>query len=318
VAVLAASPSSFCGAASAEESLTYLETAGRYADLQAEAEHRLSSGQKANATLLSYLCISYSRLKQYAKLFDCTDRLDEETRRGDFEMALDSKWMFVASSDARPMSEVLRARAYFELGDYPKAIASGNRALDQLGAIPNTGGLSLYPKVRYEIMALAVIGVCAVQIGDQQMAKSMERRLQKVSLPMLGLRMWLWTKNAALTQVYMAMHQYNDALKHIPDELPAVMSLMISGQRFPKLAGSQRQKRYSTRFSLRHVSETWAICTGSPYSNVAASRKARIIPSRRRIFTAMQWMWSNCSAPALLPRPARSDSWVTSRFSTPS
>ena len=229
VAVLAASPSSFCGAASAEESLTYLETAGRYADLQAEAEHRLSSGQKANATLLSYLCISYSRLKQYAKLFDCTDRLDEETRRGDFEMALDSKWMFVASSDARPMSEVLRARAYFELGDYPKAIASGNRALDQLGAIPNTGGLSLYPKVRYEIMALAVIGVCAVQIGDQQRAKSMERRLQKVSLPMLGLRMWLWTKNAALTQVYMAMHQYNDALKHIPDELPAVMSLMISG-----------------------------------------------------------------------------------------
>ena len=61
-------------------------------------------------------------------------------------------------------------------------------------------------------MALAVIGVCAVQIGDQQMAKSMERRLQKVSLPMLGLRMWLWTKNAALTQVYMAMHQYNDCL----------------------------------------------------------------------------------------------------------
>jgi CHAT domain-containing protein len=228
-AVLVASPSSFCAAASAENSLTYLETAGRYADLQAEAEHRLSSGQKASATLLSYLCIAYSRLKQYEKLFDCTDKLDEETRRGDVEMALDSKWMFVASSDARPMPEVLRSRAYFELGEYAKAIASGNQALKELGDIPNTGGLSLYPKVRYEIMALAVIGVSSVQIGDLQMAKSIETQLEKISLPMLGLRMWLWTKNAAITQVYMAMGEYNEALKHIPDTLPAVMSLMISG-----------------------------------------------------------------------------------------
>ena len=54
-----------------EESLTYLETAGRYADMRDEIETRLGRGVKNDSTLLSYLCISYGKLKQYKKLFDC-------------------------------------------------------------------------------------------------------------------------------------------------------------------------------------------------------------------------------------------------------
>ena len=220
----------FSSGAKADESLTYFETAGRYNDLRELAEHRLSiENREANTTLLSYLCISYGKLKQYEKLFECTSRLEKEIGRGDVEMALDSYWMFVASSDARPMPEMLRARAYFELGEYSRAIESGNRVLKMLPGIPNTGGLSLYPKVRYQLLALEIIGISAVRVGDFELAKNTRNQLEDVSVPFMGMRMWKWTKNEALTQVYMAMGQYKEALEHIPESLPATMSLIISG-----------------------------------------------------------------------------------------
>ena len=121
----------------AEESLTYLETAGRYADLQREAERRISTGRDSSATPLGYLCIAYGKLKQYEKLFDCAAKLDERIQRGDAVMELDQRVMFISSSDARPLPETLRARAYFELGDFPKAAASG--AASTGNPLPHTG-----------------------------------------------------------------------------------------------------------------------------------------------------------------------------------
>lgn len=201
----------------AEQSLTYLETAGRYADLQREAERRISAGRDSSATPLGYLCIAYGKLKQYEKLFDCAAKLDERIQRGDTAMELDQRVMFISSSDARPLPETLRARAYFELGDFPKAAASGAQVLEILSRIPETGGTSLYPTVRYRMLALEILGLCAVRAGDANLAKRYAKQLEDVSNPFIGGRMWGWIKDNSIAQLYMALGLYAEALSHIPD-----------------------------------------------------------------------------------------------------
>lgn len=200
-----------------EESLTYLETAGRYADMRDEIETRLGRGVKNDSTLLSYLCISYGKLKQYKKLFDCADQLEQRANGGEFQFELDQQVMFISASDARPLPDTLRARAYFELAEYRKAAASGNRVLEILSRIPETGGTSLYPTVRYRIAALEILALSAVRQSDIEQAKRLAKQLDDVSRPFIGGRMWGWIKDNALSQVYMAMGRYADALEYIPD-----------------------------------------------------------------------------------------------------
>lgn len=201
----------------AQESLTYLETAGRYVDLRDEIEAKLGRGAKANSTLLSYLCIAYGKLKQYEKLFDCSARLEQSTNSGEFQFDLDQRVMFISASDARPLPETLRARAYFELADYRRAISSGNKVLEILSRIPEVGGTSLYPTVRYRISALEILALSSVRLGDTELAKRLVQQIDEVSRPFIGGRMWGWIKNNALSQVYMAMGLYEEALEYIPD-----------------------------------------------------------------------------------------------------
>ena len=203
--------------AESEASLTYMETAGRYADLEQEAEKRISNGDKVNSTLLGYLCISYGKLKQYEKLFDCTAKLDTSIQRGDTAMDLDQHVMFISSSDVRPLPDLLRAQAYFELGDYQRATSSGKQVLETLKRIPETGGTSLYPTVRFQMLALEILGISAARVGDEKLAMSYARQLEDTSTPFIGGRMWGWIQNNSLAQLYMSLGQYKEALRHIPD-----------------------------------------------------------------------------------------------------
>ena len=227
IALLLALAVVFPGAVRADESLTYLETAGRFADLRVDAERRLARGDKADTTLLAYLCIAYGKLKEYEKLFDCTAKLEAGIRRGDTGFALDQRVMFVAASDPRPLPDVLRARAYYELGEYGKALSAGSKVLDLLSRLPETGGTSLYPTARYRMSVLEVLAISALRSGDRPQADRNAGALKDVSRPFIGMRMWGWIKDNALSQVYMAMGRYNDALEHIP-ETSSATKLMVS------------------------------------------------------------------------------------------
>jgi CHAT domain-containing protein len=203
--------------ARAEESLTYLETAGRYVDLKDEIDARLGRGAKPNSTLLSYQCIAYGKLKQYEKLFACASQLERLANRGEFQFDLDQRMMFISSSDARPLPATLSARAYFELAEYGKAMAAANTVLEILSRIPETGGTSLFPTVRYRIAALEVLALSAVRLGDADQATRFAQQIDDVSRPFIGGRMWGWIKDNALGQVYMALGRYEDALKYVPE-----------------------------------------------------------------------------------------------------
>lgn len=211
----------------AQESLTYLETAGRFADLRIEAERRLARGDRPDTTLLAYLCISYGKLKEYAKLFDCAARLESGIGRGDTQFSLDQRVMFVAASDARPLPDILRSRAYYELGEYSRALAAGGKSLELLARLPETGGTSLYPTARHRMSALEVMAISAWRTGDAARAQRHAGELKDVSRPFIGMRMWGWIKDNALSQVYMAMGRYADALEHIP-ETSSGTRLMVS------------------------------------------------------------------------------------------
>lgn len=250
--------------ARAEESLTYLETAGRYVDLQHEAERVIAEGKYSNVTPLGYLCIAYGKLKQYEKLFACTTEIDQRIGHGDHEMELDQRVMFIAASDIRPLPDTLRARAYFELGDFPKAILSGTRVLEILSRIPETGGTSLYPTVRYRILALEVLGLSAARMGDLDLAMRYRKQLEDVSKPFIGGRMWGWIKNNSLAQLDMALGLYAEALAHIPDTSSG-MKLIVS---FVNSLGPYAYKGDSTTTVLelpRRVMRATALLeTGKP------------------------------------------------------
>lgn len=203
--------------AQAEESLTYLETAGRYADLKDEIETKLRRGTKPDSTLLSYQCIAYGKLKQYEKLFVCASQLERLANKGEFQFDLDQRMMFISASDARPLPATLSARAYFELAEYGKAMVAANNVLEILSRIPETGGTSLFPTVRYRIAALEVLALSAVRLGDVDQAARLAQQIHDVSRPFIGGRMWGWIKDNALGQVYMALGSYEDALKYIPE-----------------------------------------------------------------------------------------------------
>ena len=211
----------------AEESLTYLETAGRYVDLRNEIETRLVRGNKANSSTLSYLCIAYAKLKQYEKLFDCASRLEQAICRGEFVFELDQRVMFISASDARPLPETLRARAHFELAEYQKAMAAGEKVLAILSRIPETGGTSLFPTVRYRISALEVLALSAVRLGNMEQAARLVRQIEDVSPPFIGGRMWGWIKSNALGQVNMALGRFEDALKYLPED-STVTKMVVS------------------------------------------------------------------------------------------
>ena len=219
------------GSAPAAESLTYLDTAGRYADLKSEVEARLARGEKPTSTLMGNLCIAHARLKAYDKLFVCLDRLEQNIRSGDTRLELDQSVMFISDSDVRPLPDLLRARAYFELGEYGKAIDASRHELEVLTRIPELGGTSLYPTARLRIEALEVQAMAAIRLGDTALADDAEKRLRDVSYGFIGGRMWGWMKSNALGQVNMAMGRYKEALAVIPDTsgpMKAVVSIVNS------------------------------------------------------------------------------------------
>lgn len=62
--------------------LTDLQMLGRYRELEKAAEQKLeASKQEPGASLLGYLCVAYSKLKRYNKLFDCLDKLENASNR---------------------------------------------------------------------------------------------------------------------------------------------------------------------------------------------------------------------------------------------
>ncbi len=196
------------------KSLSYLELNQRYFDLRAETERRLKQGDEATATLLAYNCISYSKLKQYSKLFECIERLEKRIASGDwrFRSFVGDIESAAWSANARPLPDLLRAEALVELGDYRGALAAGSRGLELVtDDTPSfKGTVWMGPKFRFGLLNTLILA--AVQAGEPEQAQKFLAQLEAVEIPFLNRGVWGNLRNNALALGYMTVGQYDKAL----------------------------------------------------------------------------------------------------------
>ena len=194
----------------AQESLTSLEIAGRYAELQGAAEARVAGQPDPTVSILAPLCVAYSKLKRYAKLFLCLDALDGRVAAGDVEIETDR--LFVSNSDAGPIAATLRAQARLEMGDYGAAVTEAQTALSQIRDHMSAG---LWPPTKYRLLNLGVISTAHAMAGDRDLALKNLKELENFSYPFIGNAAWRPMKAYAVARTYMALGDYASALPYV-------------------------------------------------------------------------------------------------------
>lgn len=194
--------------------LTDLQMLGRYRDLEKAAEQKLAASQKEpDASLLGYLCVAYSRLKRYNKLFDCLDKLERRIKSGDYVLETDK--LFVANSDGTPLPNMLRAEALIELGQYKEAVREAKTALGKVRDHMTTGIWS--PKI-YRLSLMGTLGLAHALGGDTKSARTQAEELENFSLGFMGIAFTTTFRANALARVNMALGQYNKAFEYVKDE----------------------------------------------------------------------------------------------------
>lgn len=169
-----------------------LMASGRYIELEQLAEREIAADPAPKSAKLIALCTAYGKLKRYGKLFPCLDRLEANIANGDVafidmtEMEKDSPFFaglarFGASmggggtteleGSVVPFMHLMRAEAYNELRDYPKAIAAAKAARDSVRRDWQT-------ERNLQIMVLTVYGLAEGLSGHKEVAARIAEELE--------------------------------------------------------------------------------------------------------------------------------------------
>lgn len=196
--------------AQAQQSLTSLEIAGRFAELEQAAEARVASRLESSTSSLAPLCVAYSKLKRYAKLFPCLVGIEKGVAAGDVEIETDRP--FVSNSDATALAATLRAQAHLELGEYSLAITDAKTAL---GQIQDRRSAGLWPPTKYRLLNLGVIPLAHAMAGNRETALMKLKELENFSYPFVGNAAWRPMKAYAIARIHMALDDYVAALPFV-------------------------------------------------------------------------------------------------------
>lgn len=257
-----------------------LETAGRFLELRDHIEKRLARGAPADATALSYLCIAYSKLKQYTQLSDCLDKLDRRIAQGDPWIRPMNSLRYDAPGAAQPLALGLRAEAMLELGDYRGALAAAEKAA---AAIPPERLMAspVFAPMRQKFTILPITVISAVQAGELDKARRYLVQIQDVSIGFTRANgFWAAQKSNALGRAYMALSDYDKAI----DELSGARINNVIGALAgiaPGYAGTENT--FTTMFELprrlmlgKAYAETGNIADAkAAFDNVLASPRVK-------------------------------------------
>ncbi len=169
---------------------------GRFEELVAAFEPLLHA-PRPHAADLHGLCYAYHKVKRYAQLMQCLDRLEERIRAGDVEGRL------FGAEDLTPYAAIMRAEAMLELGDPILAVTEAQRALDWFD---REGGEALV-----EIDALAALAISLTRLGDAVAAREYVDRLDGVRTGFFFSNENKTSKSMALARSYMALGDYAKA-----------------------------------------------------------------------------------------------------------
>lgn len=222
-----------------------LQATGQYAELAKLGESKTAHSDKISTTDLYPLCLSYSKLKNYSKLFPCIDKLEDNIRKGDdaVDVARDSAFLRFAGTisspflggmkalkpNVTPYPNIWRAQAYIELGEYNKAIEEAKKGYDRIPA-----ELPAQIDTELKIYALYTLSLAYALNKDQDHAEQYLKKLENLPIPYVGSAGTAPEKENAIAKVYIALKQYDKALEHLKDNWGAFRSLtnVLTGASF--------------------------------------------------------------------------------------
>ena len=212
------------------------QATGQYAELAKLGESKTAHSGKLPTTDLYPLCLSYSKLKNYSKLFPCIDKLEDNIRKGDdaVDIARDNpalRFAGIISSpflggmkalkpNVTPYPNIWRAQAYIELGEYGRAIEEAQKGYDRIPA-----KLPAQIETELKIYSLYALSLAYALNKDQDHAEQYLKKLENLPIPYVGSAGTAPEKQNAIAKVYIALKQYDKALEHLKDNWGAFRSL---------------------------------------------------------------------------------------------
>ena len=235
-----------CGLSNAMREEEKLQITGQYGELAKLGESKAAHSDKLSTSDIYPLCLSYSQLKNYSKLFPCIDKLEDNIRKGDdtVDLAGNSTFFRVGMTIASPFQggmkamkpnvtpypNIWRAQAYIELGEYNKAIEEAQKGYDRIPAGKNTA----HWDTDLKIYALYTLSLAYALNKDQDHAEQYLKILENLPIPFVGSAGTAPKKENAIAKVFMALKQYDKALEHLKDNWGAFRSLtnVLTGASF--------------------------------------------------------------------------------------
>ncbi|MCG6983471.1 MAG: CHAT domain-containing protein [Deltaproteobacteria bacterium] len=196
---------------------TVLLGESRYAEMEQLMESRVKNMETASTSDLFHLCLAYSKVKRYDKLFPCLDQFQQNIDEGD-------NLVFGFDYSAGPSA--FRGEAYMELGDYEKAKEETDRAYrlaKTVNAVPEM--------VVHNLTTAALVRAL---MGERMAAERLAAELEARAVPP-GQVTRVSDKNIGLAKVYMALGDYRRALAAIRRgqiKRRAILAKFVLGQEF--------------------------------------------------------------------------------------
>jgi len=188
----------------------------RYSELQKNLEAEIGQSDVAMTAQLVQLCLAYVNLKRYDRLFECTERLENNIRRGDKNMLDLSVLKSLSSSRPKEMENVgdatqapylIRAQAYLDLGQFEKAIGEAKKAYDMA-----PGGRQ---QENFQIEPLGLLSLAYALNRNRENAIKIIDQLEGLQIPnpIVARRI-----NIHLTRTYLALKEFRKAIDVIRRE----------------------------------------------------------------------------------------------------
>jgi CHAT domain-containing protein len=188
-----------------------LAAGGRFDELERQLEAQAAQGPLTTPDL-HMLCYAQSRIKRYARLLSCLDRLERQVKAGDPGTRL------FALEDATPSIGIMRTEALVELGQYKAAIDEGLRTLDWL---ERDGSEDL------DIVAatLSAVSVAHTLSGEREKGQHYALLLDKLRISFLSP--YANAKAMALARARMALKDYPGVLAALAADKTFTLNIFL-------------------------------------------------------------------------------------------
>lgn len=204
-----------------------LVASAKYEEARKITEAQIKETGHASSAKLTVLCMSYAGLKRYDRLFECCDRLEQNIKRGDKtstdldELAKESlilggmvKSKYAdnreALGDISYLPHVLRAEAYIDLAQYPKAVEAAKKAY-------------FFVDRSLQIRILGTLGLAYALNGETKQALHMTDRLDRLKIVNPVMKA---SRNFTVAKIYVALNDFQKALEAIRQNDPTAHVLL--------------------------------------------------------------------------------------------